>query len=153
MERNFRMFRYFSELKIVLWAVRISEDQSVEMVPIMSLVTTKIVNNGIFITVVLSLSHGIFYPLPPKTRPRSPFFWFFQRSQSMSLLCLISLPKGDLMSLNTFRRLFWNDFHFFATKLLSEVLRSFKMTSFSPMGLYNWKWLKSVIFHDFSNYF
>ena len=53
------------------------------------------------------------------------------------------------MSLNTFLTLFWYFIHFFAPKSHSEVMRSSKMTYFSPLGPYKGKWLKSVIFHDF----
>ena len=56
-ESNFQMIKYFSELMIVLWVVHISKVQSAKEMLIMSLVTTKIVNDKILIPVMLSLLH------------------------------------------------------------------------------------------------
>ena len=72
-----------------------------------------------------------------------------QSDQSKSFQCPISFPKGNLMSLNTFLKLFSYFIHFFVPKSHSEVMRSLKMAYFIPLSPYNVKLLKNVIFHDF----
>ena len=70
-------------------------------------------------------------------RPQPLFVdFFFQSDQNIPFQCPISLPKGNLMSLNTFLTLFWYFIHFYAPKSHSEVMRSSKMAYFSPLGPY-----------------
>ena len=82
---------------------------------------------------------GISYAPPLK----ADFFDFLRISakidENKSFQCPISLPKGNLMSLNTFLTLFWYFIHFFDPKSTSEVVRSFKNAYFGHLDPGNYR--------------
>ena len=86
-------------------------------------------------------------------------FWLYKAlyehssDQNTPFQCPISLPKGKVMSLNTFLTLLWYFIHFFDPKSTSGVVSSIKIAYFGPLGPYKEKWLKNVIFHDFFKVF